>query len=108
ADVRTRAHESRAERRRDVAPPRVRRLEIDDQPILTYAVAAPGMSKAELSWFIEDTVTRALQTAPGVAQVRRVGGVDREINVLVDPDRLSAHGLTADSVNQALAVASLD
>ena len=107
-DVRTRTDQARADLPRDIDPPLVRRLEIDDQPILTYAVAAPSMSNQELSWFIDDTLSRALQAAPGVAQVSRVGGVDREINVLVDPDRLAAHGLTADNVNQALAAASLD
>ena len=107
-DVRTRTDQARADLPRDVDPPLVRRLEIDDQPIITYAVSAPALSTQELSWFIEDTIARALQAAPGVAQVRRVGGVDREINVVVDPDRLAAQGLTADNVNQALAVASLD
>ncbi len=107
-DVRTRTDQARADLPRDVDPPLVRRLEIDDQPIITYAVSAPALSIQELSWFIEDTIARTLQAAPGVAQVRRVGGVDREINVVVDPDRLAAQGLTADNVNQALAVASLD
>ena len=107
-DVRTRTDQARADLPRDVDPPLVRRLEIDDQPLITYAVAAPGMSTPELSWFIEDTIARTLQAAWGVAQVRRVGGVDREINVVVDPERMAAQGLTADSVNQALAVASLD
>jgi len=107
-DVRTRTDQARADLPRDVDPPLVRRLEIDDQPIITYAVSAPALSTQELSWFIEDTIARTLQAAPGVAQVRRVGGVDREINVVVDPDRMAAQGLTADNVNQALAVASLD
>ncbi len=31
----------------------------------------------------------------GVGQVDRVGGVDREINVIVDPDRMAAQGVTA-------------
>ena len=107
-DVRTRTDQARADLPRDVDPPLVRRLEIDDQPIITYAVSAPALSVQELSWFIEDTIARTLQAAPGVAQVRRVGGVDREINVVVDPERMAAQGLTADNVNQALAVASLD
>jgi HAE1 family hydrophobic/amphiphilic exporter-1 len=105
-DVRTRTDQARAQLPRDIDPPLVQRLEMDDQPIMTYAVAAPGMSTQELSWFIEDTLARTLQAVPGVAQVSRVGGVDREINVIVDPDRLAAHGLTADNVSQALAVAN--
>jgi HAE1 family hydrophobic/amphiphilic exporter-1 len=107
-DVRTRTDQARAVLPRDIDPPLVQRIDFDDQPIMTYAVTAPGMSTRELSWFIEDTLARTLQAVSGVAQVTRVGGVDREINVLVDPDRLAAQGLTADNVSQALAVASLD
>jgi HAE1 family hydrophobic/amphiphilic exporter-1 len=44
-------------------------------PILTYAVSAPGMSAVDLSWFVDDTVARALQAQRGVAQVKRIGGV---------------------------------
>ena len=44
----------------------------------------------------------------GVAQVSRVGGVDREINVIVDPDRLAAQGLTATALNTALSAFDVD
>ena len=37
-----------------------------------------------------------------------VGGVDREINVLVDPARLAAQGVTASQVNDALAQVNVD
>ena len=42
------------------------------------------MSDVELSWFIDDTLSRALQAEKGVAQIRRVGGTTREINVVLD------------------------
>ena len=66
------------------------------------------MSASQLSWFVDDTVSRALQGAGGVAQVSRVGGVDREINVIVDPDRMAAQGLTATGLNAALFAFSTD
>jgi HAE1 family hydrophobic/amphiphilic exporter-1 len=66
------------------------------------------MSDEQLSWFVDDTISRELQTAGGVAQVTRVGGVAREINVIVDPTRLAARGLTAAQVNNALASFQLD
>ena len=73
---------------RDIDEPIVQQLEIDEAaPILTYAIAAPSMTDDELSWFIDDTVTRKLQAAEGVSQINRVGGVGREINVIVNPDR---------------------
>ncbi|MDB5468163.1 MAG: efflux transporter permease subunit, partial [Phenylobacterium sp.] len=107
-DVRSRIDQVRANLPREIDAPTVTRVELDSQPILTYAVAAPGMSDTQLSWFIDDTVARAIQSAPGVSQISRVGGVNREINVLVDPDRLAARGMTAAQVNSALASFDID
>ena len=101
-DVRTRVDQTRVQLPRDIDPPTVQRLDIDSEAILNYAVAAPKMSDVDLSWFIDDTVARTLQGEEGVAQVQRVGGVNREINVTVDPDKLAAFGLTAPQVNDAL------
>jgi HAE1 family hydrophobic/amphiphilic exporter-1 len=101
-DIRTRVEQTRVQLPRDIDPPTVQRQDIDSEAILNYAVAAPRMSAVELSWFIDDTVSRTLQGEEGVAQVQRVGGVNREINVIVDPDRLAAFGVTAPQVNDAL------
>ena len=102
-DVRSKIAQARAVLPRDIDEPIVQQLEIDDAaPILTYAVSAPAMSDDSLSWFIDDTMSRELQGAKGVARVTRVGGVSREINVVVNPDRLAARGLTATQVNAAL------
>jgi hydrophobe/amphiphile efflux-1 (HAE1) family protein len=101
-EVRSAMDGIRAQLPRDIDEPIIKRVELDSQPILTFAVDAPGMSDTELSWFVDDTIARGLQSAKGVAQISRVGGVNREINVLVDPDRLAARGLTASQVNDAL------
>ena len=107
-EVRQRVDQTRAILPREIDPPQVERLEIDSSPILTYAVASPTMSAADLSWFVDDTISRSLQGEKGVAQVSRVGGVDREINVIVDPDRMAAQGLTATSLNAALTAFNTD
>jgi HAE1 family hydrophobic/amphiphilic exporter-1 len=101
-EVRAKIDQTRANLPRDIDPPVVTQVEVDSAPILTYAVSAPSMSDAELSWFIDNTVAREVQALKGVAQVTRVGGATREINVIVDPDRLAARGLTAAQVNNAL------
>ncbi|HKR87156.1 MAG TPA: efflux RND transporter permease subunit [Phenylobacterium sp.] len=107
-DVRSAIDGIRAQLPRDIDEPIIKRVEIDGAPILTYAVTGHGMSDADLSWFVDDTLSRALQGAKGVAQISRVGGVSREINVLVDPDRLAARGLTASQVNNALRTVQTD
>jgi HAE1 family hydrophobic/amphiphilic exporter-1 len=107
-EVRSKVDQTRSLLPKEVDEPIVQRLEITSAPIITYAVSAPNLSATELSWFIDDTVTRALQGEKGVAQVSRVGGVDREINVIVDPDRMAAFGVTAPQLSQALASFSVD
>jgi hydrophobic/amphiphilic exporter-1 (mainly G- bacteria), HAE1 family len=107
-EVQTRIDQIRPNLPREIDEPLVQRVDFDSLPITTFAVSAPHLSDVELSWFIDDTLSRALQAEKGVAQVRRVGGVTREINVILDPDKLAARGLTAAQVNQALRAASLD
>jgi HAE1 family hydrophobic/amphiphilic exporter-1 len=108
-EVRAKMDQTRQVLPRDIDEPTITQVEIDSAfPIITYAVAAPAMSDEQLSWFVDDTIARELQTASGVAQVTRVGGVAREINVIVDPVRLAARGLTAAQVNNALNTFQVD
>jgi HAE1 family hydrophobic/amphiphilic exporter-1 len=107
-EVRQRVDQTRAVLPREIDPPIVQRVEISNAPILTYAATAPAMSDSDLSWFVDDTVARTLQARPGVAQITRVGGVNREINIIVDPVRLAARKLTASQVSSALRGFDLD
>jgi HAE1 family hydrophobic/amphiphilic exporter-1 len=107
-EVRAKIDNVRAQLPREIDEPTVTRLDVDSQAILTYAVEAPSMSEEELSWFIDDTISRTLHSRKGVGQVTRVGGVSREINVVLDPDRMAARGLTAPQVNNALRAFDLD
>ena len=110
-DVRAKIDSVRAQLPREIDPPTVSRFDFDDQPIITYEVEpAPGvnMSDAELSWVVDNDIARLLQGVEGVGQVSRVGGVDREINVIVDPVRMAAQGITAPEINAALSSVSED
>jgi len=107
-EVRSKIDQSRALLPREIDEPIVQRVDLDALPIITYAVSSPSMTISELSWFVDDTISRSLQGEKGVAQVARVGGVDREINIVIDPDRMAAAGLTAPQLNAALASFSLD
>jgi hydrophobe/amphiphile efflux-1 (HAE1) family protein len=88
--------------------PLVQRQEVIPLPIVTYAAIAPGKTPEQLSWFVDDVVKRALQGLRGVGQVERIGGVDREILVSLDPDRLQAVGLTAADISARLLQNNVD
>jgi multidrug efflux pump subunit AcrB len=88
--------------------PLISRIDVVGLPILTYAAIAPGKTPEQLSYFVDDIVKRALQGVRGVGSVERIGGVDREIRVGLDPDRLQAVGLTALDVSRRLRGTNLD
>ena len=70
--------------------------------LLTFGIASQSMSEDELSWFVDLTVNRELSSIAGVGVVRRVGGVDREIRVDLDPDALNSLGTTAGDISRQL------
>ena len=92
----------------NVAEPLIQRVDVIGLPIVTYAAISPGKTPEQLSYFVDDIVKRELQGVRGVAQVERIGGVDREILVSLDPDRLQAAGLTAVNVSQSLRGTNVD
>ncbi len=92
----------------EVETPIVARVDVEGQAVLTYAVTAPGKTLEELSWFVDDTLTRALQGRPGIGRGDRYGGVDREIRVNLDPVKLGSFGITAAQVNAQLALTNAD
>ncbi|EQB14767.1 hypothetical protein L288_01030 [Sphingobium quisquiliarum P25] len=107
-DIRTAVERTRVQLPPGIDPPLVQRLDIDNAPILTYAVSAKGMSGPELSRFIDKVASRAFQAQDGVAQVSRIGGATREINVILDAERMAALGVTPPQVNNALAAFNTD
>ncbi|KFN49185.1 efflux RND transporter permease subunit [Arenimonas composti] len=92
----------------DIEEPVVAKLEVVGGTLVTYAVAADGMSEDELSWFVDNEVTRAMFGVAGVGQVGRSGGVDREVQVDLRPGVLQAFGITAGQVSQQLAASQLE
>jgi hydrophobe/amphiphile efflux-1 (HAE1) family protein len=86
----------------DLQQPTVSAVAINNAPMLTYAVASTGMDEEALSWFVDDTLAKTLLAVRGVGRFERVGGVQREVRVEVDPVRLAAQGVTAAEVSRAL------
>ncbi len=107
-DVRDAISKIRTDLPHTIDEPVIERVDFSSQPIRTYAASAAGMTLAQLSWFVDDTVARDLQGINGVGRVQRIGGVTREVQVVLDPDRLSALGITAGDVNQQVQATSVD
>lgn len=66
------------------------------------------MTLEELSWFVDDTIKRAIQGQTGIGRVDRYGGSDREVRIELDEDRLNSYGITAADVNGQLRRMNMD
>ncbi|HEU4530511.1 MAG TPA: efflux RND transporter permease subunit, partial [Steroidobacteraceae bacterium] len=108
ADVRDAIANVRSELPEGIEEPVVNRVDVEGGAISYYALSTTAMTEEQLSWFVDDTVTKRLLSIPGVAQVARSGGVDREIRVELDPARMQALGITAVDVNQQVRALNLD
>jgi multidrug efflux pump subunit AcrB len=107
-DIKDAVTRVRANLPQNVNEPLIQRVDVIGLPIVTYAAISPGKTPEQLSYFVDDVVKRALQGVRNVAQVERIGGVEREILVSLDPDRLQAAGLTAVDVSRRLRGTNVD
>ncbi len=107
-DVKDAVARIRSDLPRTIEEPIVSRLDVVGLPIMTYAVFSPNMSLEQLSWHVDDVITRKLQGLKGIGAVERIGGVEREIRVELNNDRLLALGITAGDISRQLRQVSSD
>ena len=91
-----------------ILEPRVNKVDVAGGFLGIYAVQASDMTIEQLSWFIDDTVAKRLLAVEGMAEVNRFGGVDREIEVLLDPAKMQSLGVTAGQINGLLRQDNID
>nr|WP_325264756.1 efflux RND transporter permease subunit [uncultured Rhizobium sp.] len=82
--------------------PTVSKQSLNASPLITYVVRSDTLDAAELSWFIDNNMSRALMAVEGVGEVGRLGGVDREVRVELNANLLDGLGLSANDVNGQL------
>jgi hydrophobe/amphiphile efflux-1 (HAE1) family protein len=107
-DVKDAIAKVRGDLPRTIDEPVIERIDVEGQAILTFAATSPGMTLEQLSWHVDDVIKRRLQATKGVGRVERYGGVDREIRVNLDPDKLLAYGISAADVNKQVAATNVD
>jgi multidrug efflux pump subunit AcrB len=86
----------------DLLQPTVSAVTIGQEAVLVYAIASTRIDEEALSWFVDDTVAKAALSVPGVGRFQRVGGVQREVRVEVNPTELAALDVTASDISRAL------
>ncbi|CAN7524712.1 efflux RND transporter permease subunit [Bosea sp. LjRoot9] len=107
-DVKDAIAKIRADLPRTIDEPIIQRIDVEGQSIMTFGASSPGMTLEQISWHVDDVVARELQGLKGVGRIDRFGGVDREIRISLDPDRLLALGTTAGEVNRQIRATNVD
>ncbi|HEX4853108.1 efflux RND transporter permease subunit [Arenimonas sp.] len=92
----------------DIEEPVVAKIEIVGGTLVTYAVSSDTLGEDELSWFVDNEVTKKLFSVRGVGTVVRSGGITREVQVDLRPGVLAAYGITAGDVSVQLARSQLE
>jgi hydrophobe/amphiphile efflux-1 (HAE1) family protein len=107
-DVRDAVAKTRAQLPDGIQEPVVQRLDVAGGPLAYIAASNSQLSEEQLSWFVDDTLTKRLLAISGVSRVIRSGGVSREIRVNLDPARMQSFGITAAELNAGLRQLNLD
>ncbi|MFN7090285.1 MAG: efflux RND transporter permease subunit [Allorhizobium sp.] len=107
-EVKSAVDQAQSDLPEEMNAPTVSKQSLNASPLITYVVSSDTLDDAELSWFIENEMSRALMAVEGVGEVGRLGGVDREVRVELNANLLDGLGLTANDVNAQLEAVQSD
>ncbi len=107
-DIRDAIQQIRGDLPEGILEPNISRQNTSGNDLGSFAVVSTSMTLEQLSWYVDNVVSRELLAVPGMAAVERNGGVDREIRVDLDAAKLASLGITAAQVNQQLRQVNLD
>ena len=102
-DVRDAVASTRSELPADLRDPVITRNTLAGSPVMTYTLTSTRLDAEALSWFIDNEVRKRLLAIRGIGAVSRVGGVDREVRVSLEPDQLLALNASATDISRQLA-----
>jgi multidrug efflux pump subunit AcrB len=101
-EVRDAISRVRADLPADLRDPAVSKATTAGRPVVTYTVASSKIDEEALSWFVDNTVAKRLLNVQGVGQVKRLGGVMREVRIELDAARMAALDVAAVDVSRRL------
>jgi multidrug efflux pump len=84
------------------APPEVSKADASSDYIIALTVQSNTRNQLEISEFAQNVLVERLQTIQGVSSTRILGEKKYAMRIWLDPNKLSAYGLTPLDVQQAL------
>ncbi|MBI4429989.1 MAG: efflux RND transporter permease subunit, partial [Ignavibacteriales bacterium] len=107
-DASTKLDQARAGLPREVDPPTIWKADPSQIPIYEIAVSSSTMDLVALRRWCQEQLSIYFMTVAGIASVDVAGGLEREIQVIIDQKRLQGYGLSVTEVLRAIRDANLD
>jgi hydrophobic/amphiphilic exporter-1 (mainly G- bacteria), HAE1 family len=106
-EVRDKINSVLGELPRDADPPTVEKVATDASPILNIVVSA-NRDLREITKLVDDRLKKNLESLDGVGQVRFVGDRKRQVQVIIDPEKLYSYNLNVEQVRASLAMQNIE
>ncbi len=107
-EVRDKISAIRGELPDTVKEPVISRFDMNAQPVVSIAITSDTASLREISIFVDDVLKPRLQKISGVGQVTISGRQEREIQLLLDQEKLNTFGLAPAEVASQLRLVNQD
>jgi hydrophobe/amphiphile efflux-1 (HAE1) family protein len=107
-DASTKLDQARSGLPREIDPPVIFKADPSQIPIFEIAVSSAGMDLVRLRRWCQEELTNYFLTVPGVASVDVAGGLEREVQVIIDQKRLQGYGLAVTEVLRSIRDANVD
>ncbi|QXZ80370.1 efflux RND transporter permease subunit [Rhizobium sp. L51/94] len=98
-EVRNAVDSAKSDLPSEMDSPTVSKVTVQSSVLVAYAVRSKQLNETELSWFVDNDMTKALLSVGGVGEVDRLGGVDREVHIDLDANTMTSLGVTASDVS---------
>ena len=108
SEVRNAVDSVRADLPASMAAPVVSKITAARSTLLTFTAASALLDEQDLSWLVDNDFAKALLAVKGVASVKRVGGIDRELHIDLIPAQMASLGVAPATVSAQLKAAQLD
>lgn len=88
--------------RDDVQDPVIAQYNPADSPVVSVTFRSTSMSLRDLSTYLDNTVSKQLQTVSGVGRVDILGNRERQVRIVINPTQLNAYNVSVNQVINAL------
>ena len=92
----------------DANDPMVLKLDVTAMSSIVVGLESDSMDLKTLNSLVEDSISDSYEKIDGVASVTSIGGIEEEVQIVVDPEKLEGYGLTESSISQVLAAENLN